>query len=250
MSSTTVRKVSGPAEDRVRRWALIGGIALLLMAAVAVFANFLVLEKLVTPGDALTTASDIASSKGLFQAGIAGWFAIAALDVLAALALFHVVRPVSARLAAVGAWSRTLYGVVLGAATLQLLAILGLLDGPMTAASSAEVLHKTEAFTDIWHAGLVLFGVHLMVVGYLAFRSGYIPKPVGAVVAIAGFGYLFDAAVRVAVADPSLSLSVITGLGEFVLGVWLVTRSRRIALPVSARGANDERAGRAQPVGV
>lgn len=246
MSSRTVGKASGPAEERVRRWALIGGIGLLLMAAFAVFANFMVLEKLVTPGDATATAADIASSKGLFQAGIVGWFVIAALDILVAVALFHVVRPVSARLAAVGAWSRTLYGVVLGAATFQLVGALSLLDGRMATASSGEVLHKTEAFTDIWNAGLILFGIHLMVVGYLAFRSRYMPKFVGSVVAIAGFGYLFDAAVRAAVADPSLSLSVITGLGEFVLGVWLVARSRRIALPVSARPTSEVRAGREQ----
>ena len=216
------------------------------MAAVAVFANFMVLEELVTKGDATATAADIASSKGLFQAGVAGWFLIAALDILAAVALFHVVRPVSARLAAIGAWARTLYGVVLGAATFQLAAIPGLLDGPTTRANSAEVLQKTEAFTDIWHLGLILFGIHLMVVGYLALRSGYIPKFVGSVVAIAGFGYLIDAAVRAVVADPSFSLSAITGMGEFVLGVWLFARSRRIALPGSAHRTSDSRASRQQ----
>ena len=245
MNSGTAGKASGPAEERVRRWALVGGIGLVLMAAVAVFANFMVLEELVTKGNAAATASDIASSKGLFQAGIAGWFVIAALDILVAVALFHVVRPVNARLAAIGAWARTLYGVVLGAATFQLVAILGLVDGPMTAATSAEVLQKTETFTEIWYLGLILFGIHLMVVGYLAFRSGYIPKFVGSVVAIAGFGYLFDAAVR-AVSDPSLSLSMITGMGELVMGVWLVARGRRIALSVSVRPTREVREGREQ----
>jgi single-strand DNA-binding protein len=35
-------------EKVVRRWALLGGVGILMIAALAVFANFLVLEKLVT----------------------------------------------------------------------------------------------------------------------------------------------------------------------------------------------------------
>lgn len=219
----------------------------MLMAALAVFSNFMVIEELVTKGDAASTAADLASSKGLFQVGIAGWFVIVALDILVAVALFHVVRPVSARLAAIGAWSRTLYGVVLGAATFQLVGILGLLDGAITSATSAEVLRKTEAFTDIWHLGLILFGVHLMVVGYLAFRSAYIPKFVGSIVAVSGFGYLFDAGVRAVVTDPSLSLSMITGAGELVMGIWLLARGRRISLPVNPHPTSEVRARKQQP---
>ena len=67
------------------------------------------------------------------------------------------------------------------------------------------------------------------------------PKLVGTVVAIAGFGYLFDAAARVVVDDPSFSLSVITGLGEFVLGVWLVSKAHRISVPNRCRQTTRER---------
>ena len=80
-----------------------------------------------------------------------------------------------------------------------------------------------------------MFGIHLLLVGYLAYRSSYIPKFVGAVVALAGFGYLIDAAARVILDDPAYSLSVITGLGEFVFGVWLLIRGRRISLPAAAQ---------------
>ena len=124
------------ASPTVRRWATIAGIGLLMMAALAVFANFLVLERLVTPGDAAATAKDIAASRSLFQAGIAGWFLIAALDVLVAGALFFVLRPVSRPLAAVAAWARVLYGAVLGAAIFQLIAALGALGGEVTPGAS------------------------------------------------------------------------------------------------------------------
>jgi hypothetical protein len=221
----------------VRRSALIAGVGILMIAALSIFANFIVLEQLVTPGDAERTANDVLASKGLFQWGVVGWFLIAALDVMVAWALFRVFTPVDRRLAMVGSWSRALYGGVLLVATTQLMEGLRLL-GDSTASRAgvqAQALNKFEAFTDIWHIGLVLFGIHLLLAGYLAYRSGYVPKLVGAVVFIAGFGYLFDAAVRVVVDDPSFELSVITGLGEFVLGVWLVSKSHRISLPASMR---------------
>ncbi len=222
------------SESALRRWATIAGIGLLLMAALAVFANFLVLEKLVTPGDAAATAKDIVASRSLFQAGIVGWVLIAALDVLVAGALFFVLRPMSRPLAAIAAWTRVLYGAVLGAAIFQLIAALSALDGQVTPSASRQALRNIEGFTDVWNIGLILFGVHLLLVGYLAYRSAYMPKLVGVVVGLAGFGYLFDAAVRVFINDPAFSLSAITGLGEFVLGVWLVIRGRRISIPAGA----------------
>jgi len=232
----------------VQRSALIAGLGILMIAALSVFANFVVLERLVTPGDAATTASDVLASKALFQWGIAGWLLIAVLDVVVAWALFRVFRPVGRRVAMVGAWSRAVYGAVLIGAVSQLIQGLGLLGGSTAPSTSAQLqaLHKMESFTDIWNFGLVLFGVHLLLVGYLAYRSGYLPKLVGTVVAIAGFGYLFDAAARVVVDDPSFSLSVITGLGEFVLGVWLVSKAHRISVPQSMQ-TDDSRATQTLP---
>lgn len=225
-------------ERQVRRWGFIGGMSLVLMAALALFANFVVLEGLVTPGDAGATARDVAASEGLFQWGIVGWFVIAALDMFAGWALFHVFKPVHPRVAMLSAWSRYLYGAVLAGATTQLSAGFGLLTSSDPVAQS-QGLQKIESFTDIWNLSLILFGVHLLLAGYLAYRSGYVPKRVGAAVGIAGFGYLFDAAVRGIVADPSFSLSVITGLGEFVLAVWLASRSHRICLSATSHKRDD-----------
>lgn len=66
------------------------GIGLLLMAALAGFGNFVAVEGLVTPGDAARTATDITASEGLFRFGIATLFAVVALDVVVAWALYRV----------------------------------------------------------------------------------------------------------------------------------------------------------------
>ena len=161
-------------------------------------------------------------------------------DAVVAWALFRVFRPAGQRVAMVAAVSRLLYAGVLGVAVSLLVQALGLLGDQGSSAVSntalrAEALQKVEAFTTVWDAGLVLFGIHLLLIGYLAYRSGYVPKFIGAVVAIAGFGYLFDSVVAALAEDLSFRLSVITGLGKFAFGLWLVVRAGRISRPESKR---------------
>lgn len=237
---TTASRQQGPSdrggrEGSLQTQAVAAGLGLVLIAAFSVFANFLVLEKLVTPGDALRTATDVLASKSLFQWGIAAWFVIAALDILVAWPLFRFFSPTNRRLAMVSSALRVLYGSVLVVAISRLMDGLRLLGNAQ--ASETQALNRFEGFTDIWHLGLILFGIHLLVAGYVAYRSGYVSRLVGASVALAGFGYVSDAAVRAVVDNPPFELSVITGMGEFVLAVWLLSKGRRISLhetPVAA----------------
>ena len=66
-------------------------------------------------------------------------------------------------------------------------------------------------------------------IGYLAYRSAYVPKILGVLLAIAGAGYVFDTFGEV-LAEGAPSISTVTFLGEFLLAVWLVIRSRHISL--------------------
>ena len=72
-----------------------------------------------------------------------------------------------------------------------------------------------------------------MLIGYLAYRSGYVSKIVGALVGIAGVGYFFDSVAVALSLNLSFEISVVTGIGELVLAFWLVIRGRRISLPES-----------------
>ena len=54
-----------------RTASLVAGLALALMAVLAAFGNFVALQPLVTPGDAVKTAIDISNSEAMFRWGIA-----------------------------------------------------------------------------------------------------------------------------------------------------------------------------------
>jgi hypothetical protein len=97
----------------------------------------------------------------------------------------------------------------------------------------AQALLRVNAFTDIWDAGLFLFGLHLLGIGYLAYRSRYVPKLLGVLLGIAGFGYVFDSSVAVLSSNPAIEVATFTFIGEFLLAPWLVIWGRRLTLSES-----------------
>ncbi len=206
------------------------------MSAVAGFGNLVVLEGLVTPGDAAKTTSDILASDGMFRFGVASLYFVVVLDVVVAWALFGVFSPVSRDISRLAAWFRLAYSGVFLVALSQLAGIPDLLkDDGYSAAFPAEqlqaqVMLNIDAFDDIWMAGLVLFGVHLLLIGYLAYKSGYVPKVLGALLVIAGLGYTFDSFVTVFSGGSPFAVSTVTFLGEFLLCLWLLIRGGRISL--------------------
>ena len=90
------------------------------------------------------------------------------------------------------------------------------------------------AFNDIWYVGQFLFGLHLLLLGYLAYRSGYIPRVLGALLVIAGLGYATDSFGAVLSQTSWTDISSFTFLGEFLLALWLVIRARGIASGAAA----------------
>ena len=252
MSNTTIGSHSGPVppttreraagDPSIRQVGLIAGVGILAMAALSGFGIFYVGEGLVTQGDAARTVEDIAASDGLFRWGTASLYAVVVLDVVVAWALFRFFSPVSSGIARLAAWFRLAYAGVFMLAIGQLAGIPDLVasdqySGVFTAEQiQGQTLLKTDAFDDLWMAGLILFGIHLALVGYLAYRSGYVPKVLSVLLIIAGAGYVFDSVASTVLASPPGSVATVTFLGEFLLALWLVARGRRISLEADGHG--------------
>ncbi len=210
-----------------RASSLVAGISLLLMGILGVFANFIVLQGLVTADDAVQTASDIANSTELFRFGVLSFLLVATLDVIVAAALFELFAPVHRSLSMLTAWLRIVYAGVFAVAISQLAGVPRVLDSP------AQAMGKIDAFNDTWSAGFLLFGIHLLAIGYLAWRSGWMPRIISILLVLAGGGYIVDSAGEILIADYAISVSVFTFIGEIVLIVWLLAKGRQIDVPAS-----------------
>jgi hypothetical protein len=219
----------------IRTASTTAGVGLLAMSVLSAFGYLIAVKGLVVPGNAARTAKNVADHENMFRFGILSLYLVAVLDVVVAWALYRVFTPVNAALSKLAAWLRIAYAVVFTVAISQLLGALRL---------HSRALAHINSFTNIWDVALILFGLSLSVLAYLAYRSGYVPKLLGVLLAIAGFGYVFDTVVRVLVRGSSSDVSAITGMGEFVFALWLVFRGRRSS--VSGSESHDNSIGAAQ----
>ncbi len=207
------------ANQSIRKASTTAGVGLLAMSVLSAVGYLVAVKGLVVSGNAARTARDITGHEGLFRLGILSLYLVAALDVVVAWALYRVFKPVSDALSKFAAWLRIAYAGVFVVAISQLVRVLAL---------PTQALGHINSFTNIWDAGLVLFGLNLFVLACLAYRSGYVPRLLGVLLGIAGLGYVFDSVVRALVRGSSSDVSAITGVGEFVFALWLVIRGRHI----------------------
>ena len=227
MTNRSIRGATRPAADHTQRnVALAAAVSLLFMALLAPFAQFGVLAILVVPSDATATTNNIAASIGLFGAAIAAFSVVAILDVVVAWGMYVLLRPVNERAALVVAWLRVVYAAVFAYALLNLLDVAQLLNGASAATLQSDQLHtqaaaSVTAFRDGWDLALTIFGLHLIGLGGLLYRSADFPRFLGALVILAGTGYLADSFGRILVPGYTVTISTFTFVGEALLIVWL-----------------------------
>ena len=78
-----------------------------------------------------------------------------------------------------------------------------------------------NVFNTNWSYALVVFGVHLILIGIAIIRSKYLSWILGILVIISGFGYIFDTIIKVIVPNTFITISVFTFIGEVLLIIWL-----------------------------
>jgi len=164
------------------------------MTIAAVFATDITIGSLVVSHDAAATTNHIKSSEMLFRTGVLSWLVILICDVLAAWGLYIFLKPANSSLSLLAAWLRLVYAAILGAAICNLLYVTMLIrseayqTGLGIRPLQLQVLLFVNGFYDLWSLGLIVFGIHILLVGYLIFRSDYIPKFLGALLLLAFFG--------------------------------------------------------------
>ena len=149
-------------------------------------------------GDAAATASNLVANAGLVRIGVAADLIQVAVWVFLALTLYVLLRHVSAYAA------RAMVVLVAIGASISFLNILFEFQGMrvatdptyLAAVGTAGSTALAMLMLDLQHYGYaiagIFFGLWLVPLGYLAFKSGMFPKVLGIVLVVGGIGYLFD----------------------------------------------------------
>jgi uncharacterized protein DUF4386 len=215
------------SENRLAR---IAGLLYLINLICAGIATVHVLPRLVVAGDAVATATNITASEWMLHLAIAGDLVALLCEVALSGLLYVLLRPVDRNLALLMACFRLAFSAVLIANVLNLVIPLQLLAGDryLTAFSPGQLpalaMLSLDAYGHGWAIALLFFGAHVLLLGWLLYRSGYVPRVLGAWLAVASSGFFIYSVGNLAVPDvqTSLLLAAPSGVGELALCLLLL----------------------------
>jgi hypothetical protein len=173
-----------------QKTARIAGLLYLIYIVVHVFADVIGRSRIIVYGDAVTTAQNILASAGQFRAGFVLDLVAAVLFLLAAWALYKLLKPVNETMALLFLLLN-LGGVAIQAASdLFLPASNMLLSGAEYAKTfqADQLPALAMTFLVLYKNGFMIaqifYGAWLFPLGYTVFKSGFLPKILGAVLMV------------------------------------------------------------------
>lgn len=215
-------------------YARIGGVLYLIIIVIGFLGEFFVRDSLVVSRDAVATAQRIMASELLWRVGIAGEFFLLICTVALTMIFYRLLRPVSKELALLAVFFNLTSVAIEAVAGLDLVATLfPLAKADYLKAFDSKQLDALAYVSIRSHAygfgvALIFFGCVCLILGYLIFRSGYLPRAVGVLMQIAGLCYLTDSFALIlspSLADllfPAILLPAL--VGEASLCLWLLVK--------------------------
>lgn len=205
------------------------GIAYLLIFISGFYANFAILETLVDFHQPKETTLTIIANPNLYRNGLLGFLVMLISDVFLIGSLFKVTQPTHKKLSYWASFFRGIHALFFTIALGQLFKVyeitLSAVDSSETYTSIINYLTK---FDTLWTIGLLFFAVHLLLLGYLLFRSSYRSKGIGLLLILASFGYCIDGFSKLFLTSysdyqPYFEIIVISTavVGELSFTIWL-----------------------------
>lgn len=209
----------------------VAGAMYLAIIVLGLFGEAFVRGALVDGGDAAATAANIMGAETLWRAGIAGDLVMHVLDVPLIVFFYLLLRPVSQALALLATVFNIVQTCMLAANKLTLVAALSLVTASARSADSSSLhelaLHAISLHGHGFGLGLIFFGLTCLVRGVLMFKSGFVPRPLGALLVLAGVSYLVNsfalllAPSLAAMLFPAILLPAL--VAELALSLWLLS---------------------------
>jgi preprotein translocase subunit Sss1 len=218
-----------------KRLARIAGVLYLAVAIFGGFAELVVRDGIVETGNAAATAESIRGSATLFRWGFASDLVQATIFLFTAMSLYLLLRHVNELVA------RAMVVIVAVAVAIICLNLLNQYVALQVATGeAASGSAGTDAlaglFADMHVAGYLIaqifFGLWLLPLGYLVYRSGYFPKVLGVLLAVGCVGYLVDTFAHFLVPELAGSIEPIVvapaAVGEIGFVIYLLVKGVRL----------------------
>jgi hypothetical protein len=179
--------------QRLARWI---GILVLISLVFGSFGEAYVPSSLMVAGDAGATANNIVHHPMLFRFGYAGYVVEGLCDAALTALLYLLLRPAGRELALVAFSLRVVSTAAFAAAESFYFAALPVVSGApyLKAFPPAELNALALLFLKLYNGGGIVptlfYGVAWIILGRLTYVSGYLPKWLGALMALAGLSFV------------------------------------------------------------
>ena len=245
-----INKVEGEITSAPKRLARIAGLLYLIVGIFGGFAVGYVTPMLYVPGDAATTAGNVVANAGLVRISVVADLLQATVFVFLGMALYLLLRHVHKNAATV------MVILVAIAATImcldkvfQFAALQVAGDASYTAAfgvagSNALVLLLLDLHNYGYLIAQIFFGLWLVPLGYLAYKSGMFPKGLGIVLVVAGASYLVDMLAAFLAPDLSKQIHGFLAIPPTIAEVWMLGYLLVKGVKVPAQGTPTLRVGK------
>jgi Domain of unknown function (DUF4386) len=230
--SADSERIEPMADAWPRSRARITGVVYLLFFVTAILGEVFTRQAgisglLAASGDAAAMANSLLAHESSFRLGFAfGLISIACYVAVTAL-FYQLFRPVSSSLSLIAACF-SLLGLAIQAfgSLFQLAPLVVLAGSPYLSVFSVNQLQAWALLflnlnAQVGNIALVFDGLFLLLIGVLIFRSTFLPRILGALVALAGFGWLAYLSPPLAI-HLSPYIAVLGFLAEVALMLWLL----------------------------
>jgi hypothetical protein len=211
-----------------RRLARLAGLLYLLLALFTGAPFVYVGSSIVAAGDAATTADNVVANAGLLRLSLVAELAGMTCYILVAMAFYRLLRHVNQDAAAAMVVFTAIGAAIMGTVLLNTYAALAVATDPSLATTLGTDASDQLVLTLFGlreHGNLiaqVFFGLWLLPLGYLAYRSGYFPKGLAVLLVVGGVAYLVDLLARFLLPDLGADLSPFPLLLPTAAELWMV----------------------------
>jgi hypothetical protein len=223
MSAIVIAQRTAEASPRLK--ARIAGA--LYLTGVLSFFTLAVLGSLVVAGNAAATAHNILAHEQLYRLALVADIIQLPCYIAVTALYYYLFKPVNRSIALIAVFLGLAGSTLWAVNDFFVLAPLVILGGAQSASALAagQALVFLNVHVQASNIVMVAFGFHVILVGYLIFRSTFLPRFLGVWLALAGVGYLVNSFANFLAPLFAAHLSpyiLIPGAVEIVLALWLL----------------------------
>ena len=214
------------------------GFLYLIMIIAGGFAEAFVRQGLTVSGDAVATALNILASEQMYRFGFVADLVVIICGIILSLIFYILFKPVNRNLSLLGLIFSIVATAVMAINLLNQLAPLLLLHNTSyLKAFTIEQLQTLSLFflnlqSQGYGISLLLFAFYFPIIGYLVYKSNFIPRIIGILYTLAGVGYLINSLAMflyphlAAILFPYVLLPAF--IGEVSMSLWLLFKGVKL----------------------